>query len=123
MIRRPPRSTRTDTRFPYTTLFRSRLKGRLTGDTLIVPATVSGRAIDAVLDIGSSGPRCRGDAGRLCARPAFAIIADLGAASAAFGYPILYSEQMCWLGLRRSRFRRDGSHREDTQLCSGVGMD
>src|SRR3546814_6841939 len=24
MIRRPPRSTRTDTRFPYTTLFRSR---------------------------------------------------------------------------------------------------
>src|SRR3546814_20140226 len=27
MIRRPPRSTRTDTRFPYTTLFRSRLLG------------------------------------------------------------------------------------------------
>src|SRR3546814_15549359 len=24
MVRRPPRSTRTDTRFPYTTLFRSR---------------------------------------------------------------------------------------------------
>src|SRR3546814_17321533 len=28
MIRRPPRSTRTDTLFPYTTLFRSREKGR-----------------------------------------------------------------------------------------------
>src|SRR3546814_19955168 len=28
MIRRPPRSTRTDTLFPYTTLFRSRLRGR-----------------------------------------------------------------------------------------------
>src|SRR3546814_6541405 len=27
MIRRPPRSTRTDTRFPYTTLFRSRVDG------------------------------------------------------------------------------------------------
>src|SRR3546814_9347013 len=27
MIRRPPRSTRTDTLFPYTTLFRSRLVG------------------------------------------------------------------------------------------------
>src|SRR3546814_8044268 len=27
MIRRPPRSTRTDTLFPYTTLFRSRLRG------------------------------------------------------------------------------------------------
>src|SRR3546814_12712471 len=28
MIRRPPRSTRTDTLFPYTTLFRSRRKPR-----------------------------------------------------------------------------------------------
>src|SRR3546814_10735564 len=27
MIRRPPRSTRTDTLFPYTTLFRSRVDG------------------------------------------------------------------------------------------------
>src|SRR3546814_13806551 len=27
MIRRPPRSTRTDTLFPYTTLFRSRMHG------------------------------------------------------------------------------------------------
>src|SRR3546814_18667190 len=27
MIRRPPRSTRTDTLFPYTTLFRSRAQG------------------------------------------------------------------------------------------------
>src|SRR3546814_6768235 len=30
MIRRPPRSTRTDTLFPYTTLFRSLDDGRLT---------------------------------------------------------------------------------------------
>src|SRR3546814_3945541 len=29
MIRRPPISTRTDTRFPYTTLFRSALSGRV----------------------------------------------------------------------------------------------
>src|SRR3546814_10639800 len=28
MIRRPPRSTRTDTLFPYTTLFRSRIPAR-----------------------------------------------------------------------------------------------
>src|SRR3546814_3251684 len=36
MIRRPPRSTRTDTLFPYTTLFRSRLiaqKGEKFADT------------------------------------------------------------------------------------------
>src|SRR3546814_14844959 len=32
MIRRPPRSTRTDTLFPYTTLFRSRLRDEIFGD-------------------------------------------------------------------------------------------
>src|SRR3546814_11854495 len=32
MIRRPPRSTRTDTLFPYTTLFRSHVIFDLTGD-------------------------------------------------------------------------------------------
>src|SRR3546814_6374342 len=32
MIRRPPRSTRTDTLFPYTTLFRSRVERNLPGD-------------------------------------------------------------------------------------------
>src|SRR3546814_5173425 len=31
MIRRPPRSTRTDTLFPYTTLFRSVERGQLDG--------------------------------------------------------------------------------------------
>src|SRR3546814_2870158 len=33
MIRRPPRSTRTDTLFPYTTLFRSYAEGVLAIDT------------------------------------------------------------------------------------------
>src|SRR3546814_12364959 len=37
MIRRPPRSTRTDTLFPYTTLFRSDLDG-------------TSRALDTLLD-------------------------------------------------------------------------
>src|SRR3546814_4868733 len=39
MIRRPPRSTRTDTLVPYTTLFRSRLTWKLDkqGFTLIAP--------------------------------------------------------------------------------------
>src|SRR3546814_12179808 len=46
MIRRPPRSTRTDTLFPYTTLFRSlpphrrqrlRLRGTATGRSARVP--------------------------------------------------------------------------------------
>src|SRR3546814_10280271 len=39
MIRRPPRSTRTDTLFPYTTLFRSQ---RICG--LAMPATDEGEA-------------------------------------------------------------------------------
>src|SRR3546814_10777299 len=40
MIRRPPRSTRTDTLFPYTTLFRSIGEGEL------VPAEAVGAAAD-----------------------------------------------------------------------------
>src|SRR3546814_10158739 len=37
MIRRPPRSTRTDTLFPYTTLFRSRKReGRMSVDPVII---------------------------------------------------------------------------------------
>src|SRR3546814_2782222 len=46
MIRRPPRSTRTDPLFPYTTLFRSRLGRR---------AIVGQQAVDLVLDIGGLG--------------------------------------------------------------------
>src|SRR3546814_6388447 len=42
MIRRPPRSTRTDTLFPYTTLFRSTY-------WLAMKAAWSGSALDAVL--------------------------------------------------------------------------
>src|SRR3546814_12726720 len=38
MIRRPPRSTRTDTLFPYTTLFRSLGGGGIGGRLLVVAA-------------------------------------------------------------------------------------
>src|SRR3546814_1460288 len=43
MIRRPPRSTRTDTLFPYTTLFRS-LNGKLP-DTFLKTANAFGRKV------------------------------------------------------------------------------
>src|SRR3546814_5036642 len=43
MIRRPPRSTRTDTLFPYTTLFRSPDLGAVAGD-----ARLRGRHLDGV---------------------------------------------------------------------------
>src|SRR3546814_969854 len=45
MIRRPPRSTRTDTLFPYTTLFRSRL-----GDAKVRPFADHPRAKVAAVD-------------------------------------------------------------------------
>src|SRR3546814_8676878 len=44
MIRRPPRSTRTDTLFPYTTLFRSCVTAsRANGSTSVHPLTSRGR--------------------------------------------------------------------------------
>src|SRR3546814_14483523 len=43
MIRRPPRSTRTDTLFPYTTLFRSRLAARIAASFPRCPAILYGR--------------------------------------------------------------------------------
>src|SRR3546814_12710561 len=45
MIRRPPRSTRTDTLFPYTTLFRSRVPA-VTALVETVPAGSYGDAAD-----------------------------------------------------------------------------
>src|SRR3546814_5208810 len=44
MRRRPPRSTRTDTRFPYTTLFRAREGDRL--EVAVVDDGVGGVGID-----------------------------------------------------------------------------
>src|SRR3546814_16551158 len=68
MIRRPPRSTRTDTLFPYTTLFRS--LRRLAG-----PRRRRGAALGAVAGAASDllrrGPRelARGPRARLLRRP------------------------------------------------------
>src|SRR3546814_2372731 len=46
MIRRPPRSTRTDTLFPYTTLFRSDVQGR--GNEAAAHGATQGQAVDRV---------------------------------------------------------------------------
>src|SRR3546814_3334808 len=74
MIRRPPRSTRTDTLFPYTTLFRSRgrperLPARRTGR----PRTAAAAAVHRFAEEGQRsrrlggglGPRRRPGAGKL----------------------------------------------------------
>src|SRR3546814_3161330 len=46
MIRRPPRSTRTDTLFPYTTLFRSRLLDLVGEDELVDADLRAGRSVE-----------------------------------------------------------------------------
>src|SRR3546814_8050872 len=62
MIRRPPRSTRTDTLFPYTTLFRSvglrrvLVVDRLAGVLLQVQALDADLAGLAVLEVEHDGP-------------------------------------------------------------------
>src|SRR3546814_13989714 len=63
-IRRPPRSTRTDTLFPYTTLFRSRVNGKASAnavafpvDALDSPVPTSDRVLFSML--GSCMPQLR----------------------------------------------------------------
>src|SRR3546814_8770106 len=64
MIRRPPRSTRTDTRFPYTTLFRSEPSapgaGRTVGGELIQLRGELAQPRDAVLGGGMGGEQAVG---------------------------------------------------------------
>src|SRR3546814_8920847 len=52
MVRRPPRSTRTDTLFPYTTLFRSRLPVLVGGTGLYIRTLLDGIAPIPEIDPG-----------------------------------------------------------------------
>src|SRR3546814_1697822 len=53
MIRRPPRSTRTDTLFPYTTLFRSPGRGSAGGQELSALLTVEDLQVDIPVGAGT----------------------------------------------------------------------
>src|SRR3546814_14773457 len=55
MIRRPPRSTRTDTLFPYTTLFRSPAgsRRRVGGSVLAESSTIAAVSVGAMLYEGA----------------------------------------------------------------------
>src|SRR3546814_5667921 len=65
MLRRPPRSTRTDTRFPYTTLFRSRLRPQPGHDKPLASDTVGPRAGERLRDRPRRGVQRRDDADAL----------------------------------------------------------
>src|SRR3546814_20883982 len=76
MIRRPPRSTRTDTLFPYTTLFRSRPRPRLAAPErlhLSHPRDPEGRRSQGLDGRGGHGaaPRRRAGSARECRRARF----------------------------------------------------
>src|SRR3546814_7635629 len=62
MIRRPPRSTRTDTLFPYPTLFRSRLH-QIEPELGIGPAFVANRREDGAIAFSLTGVELGGDDG------------------------------------------------------------
>src|SRR3546814_11354207 len=64
MLRRPPRSTRTDTLFPYTTLFRSTTRlfrlphlGHSTASDIFASRLVLERHVDDELHLGNIAPR------------------------------------------------------------------
>src|SRR3546814_20765099 len=65
MIRRPPRSTRTDTLFPYTTLFRSQRTSAEVKALAITRADELGRKADALQALRRTllelAERCHGD--------------------------------------------------------------
>src|SRR3546814_13195393 len=71
MIRRPPRSTRTDTLFPYTTLFRSR------STDVHTQSRLAGPGLD-VIALARAGQRAAFAAERIDADDRFAAIALAG---------------------------------------------
>src|SRR3546814_20088261 len=62
LIRRPPRSTRTDTLFPYTTLFRSQVWDPELLALLRIPESLLPEVKDSDADFGSTEPALLGRA-------------------------------------------------------------
>src|SRR3546814_10944938 len=82
MIRRPPSSTRTDTLFPYTTLFRARLSGPIIDDKLLFVASAAyansdGRIHNVFLDKTVDGEERINLRGKLRFIPAPNLTVDL----------------------------------------------
>src|SRR3546814_6466368 len=81
MIRRPPRSTRTDTLFPYTTLFRSFEGGQVTNASFAdykipgihdIPADMENYIVEATQTSGPFGAKGVGESSTFGVSPAIA---------------------------------------------------
>src|SRR3546814_12162437 len=59
MIRRPPRSTRTDTLFPYTTLFRSPMQSEVGQNMITDPVLAAAHPVEGNWSIISVGNNCQ----------------------------------------------------------------
>src|SRR3546814_20016136 len=96
MIRRPPRSTRTDTLFPYTTLFRSQGSGE----------TVTGAVTINDVSLGRAAPFRHACGKDLCTgqfRPAVQIVKSVDIVA----FPeILFELVRCLLGARQFEIGR-----------------
>src|SRR3546814_10456113 len=55
MIRRPPRSTRTDTLFPYTTLFRSGRQASAPARSTMASTALDSQAVEISASLASAG--------------------------------------------------------------------
>src|SRR3546814_6052852 len=81
MIRRPPRSTRTDTLFPYTTLFRSLAAERQRREDRQLVRRVDAVDVEAGIGLGIAEPLRLGEhAGEVLPRVRAALRAGLGIA-------------------------------------------
>src|SRR3546814_13196724 len=109
MIRRPPRSTRTDTLFPYTTLFRSRQSRDGARHQPPAPARRTDHGTHCMIRrmLDTRDVAAPGDFARRYSRVHFVGIGGVGMSGIA--------EVLCTLGYQRSEERRVG--KEGVRTC------
>src|SRR3546814_5792197 len=101
MIRRPPRSTRPDTLFPYTTRFRSRIIGF---DDLPMPGADVAKSVDAA-DLKSAGLVSCGFKSRRPHQPR----REIGRAHVCT--PVTNAHLVCRLLLEKKKHRLDNDYK------------
>src|SRR3546814_19667176 len=117
MIRRPPRSTRTDTLFPYTTLFRSRLL-RDRRDAFLCPlfefekTAGPDRCVSGIVDVfGEDGSACPTQHAQ-CGETGIGF----------FGLCAVADESICWIILSKHCHSDGGiERRQSLRLTCGPG--